>query len=114
MGRRRLPKLDRTIANGDVTDGFPELFRLQRRLPPDVPREESQWLLRDRTVWGSLQTRGVTGGGEGVADGTPRVPSGNPLVSRVQDRDAAYFCRKIQRVTGADVYRKSTVDRESR
>ena len=46
---------------------------LRRGLSPAVPREESGWVLRDRGLWSSLQTRGVTCGGEGVVFVTSQV-----------------------------------------
>ena len=53
----------------------------------------------------------LQGGGEGVVEATPRVPSGNQPVKSVPDRNPACFCRKIQAGIDAEVYRKSTVDR---
>ena len=61
-------------------------------------------------MWGALQSRGVTGGGEGVVEATARVPAGSRAVSRVQPRNPACFCRKVQRVIRAEVYWKSTGD----
>jgi len=56
-------------------------------------------------VWGALQSRGVTGGGEGVVEATRRVPAGSRTVSGVQAQDPACFARKIQGAISADVYR---------
>ena len=50
-------------------------------------------------------------GGEGVGEGTPRVPGGSQAVSSASSRDPACFRREIQPVIGAEVYRNSTVDR---
>ena len=82
-------------------------------LSPAVPREESEWVLRDRGLRNSLQTRGVTGGGEGVVFAMPRVPTGSRVVSIGLPEDSTYFCRKRQAGFAADVYRKSTVYRTS-
>jgi hypothetical protein len=109
--RRRLPEVDRAVAREDVTPGHPWDFHLPGVLSPAVSGEESRWVLRDWGVWSALQSRGVRGGGEGVVEGTARVPSGSHTVSSVLTRDPACFCRKIPRVIGADVYRNSTVDR---
>ena len=64
--RQRLPKFDRCGTAGDVTMQILGDFQPQGRLSPVVPREESERVLRRWRVWGSLQTRGVTGGREGV------------------------------------------------
>jgi hypothetical protein len=61
-------------------------------------------------VWGALQSRGVTGGAEGVVDATPRVPTGSHTVIAVLTQAPACFCRKIERLFDADVYRNFTVD----
>jgi tripartite-type tricarboxylate transporter receptor subunit TctC len=47
--------------------------------------------LRDWRVWGALQICGVTGGGEGVVEATPRVSVGSQVVRSVPDRNPAYF-----------------------
>ena len=86
-------------------------FQPQGVISPAVPGEESRWLLRDWRVWCALQSRGVTGGREGVDGATPRVPAGSHTVSGVQTGEPPYFRRKIQRVIGAEVYWNSTVDR---
>src|SRR6516162_1567335 len=43
----------------------------------------------DWRVWGALQSRGVTGGGEGIVEGAPRVPSGSHTGSVVLTQDPA-------------------------
>ena len=83
---------------------------LQRRLSPAVSREESKRVLRDRRLWSFLQTRGVTGGGEGVAVVTPRVFACNQRVTCWLGRRFTLFCRKTPAGFGVDVYRKSTGD----
>ena len=77
-------------------------------MPPAVPGEESERVLRHWRVWSSLQTRGVTGGGEGVVAGSSRVLACNQRVTRWPRRESAYFCRKMPADFGVNVYRKST------
>jgi hypothetical protein len=59
-------------------------------------------------VWGALQSRGVTSGGEGVVEGSLRVPSGSQRVNSVLRQHSACFCRDMRAVFGLDVYRNST------
>ena len=59
-------------------------------------------------LWGALQSRGVTGGGEGVVAGVTLFSSGRQRVSSCRIQDPADFCRKMAAVFGAEVYRKST------
>jgi hypothetical protein len=94
----------------DVTAQIPCDKSPHRGLSPAVPREESGRVLRHWRVWGALQSRGVTGGGEGVVEASPRVPAGSHAVSGAPPEDPAGFCRRIQRVIGIDVYQNSTVD----
>ena len=61
-------------------------------------------------VWGALQYRGVTGGGEGVVKATVRVPAGSHTVSVVLTQDPACFCEEMCAAFGANVYRNSTGD----
>ena len=108
--QQRLPKIDRTEFAGALNAQISWQSRPLGALSPAVPREESEWVLRDWRLRGSLQIRGVTSRGEGVAEATPRVPAGNQLVSGVFSQDPAWFCGKIRAVFGTDVYRNSTVD----
>ena len=59
-------------------------------------------------MWGALQSRGVTGGGEGVVEGVTLFPPGRQRVKAGRIQDPADFCRKTPAVFGAEVYRKST------
>jgi hypothetical protein len=80
MFERRLPnaRLTSLLAPGPVVLTF------YRGGPVSVLQpaagEESRRVLPGSFVRGQLQIRGVTGGGEGVGGGTPRVPAGNLLV----------------------------------
>ena len=101
------PVEDRRVSNGGDSVEFPASGRtitssIWRRIPMATAGLAGV---------GALQSRGVTGGGEGVVEATPRVPAGSQTVRGVQTGGPAYFWRKIQRVIGADVYRNSTVDR---
>jgi hypothetical protein len=80
----RLPEVDRSRASGKVTARFSRDFQPSGRLSPAVPGEESRRVLRDWRVWGALQSRGVTGGGESVGASKPRVPTGSYTVRGVQ------------------------------
>jgi hypothetical protein len=103
--RQRLLEVDRSRPSEDVTAGFLWDFQPQGRLSPAISGEESRWLLRDWRVWGALQSRGVTRGGEGIGGMAPRVPAGNPPLSDEPDRDPACFRRIIRAGFSADVYR---------
>jgi len=111
--RQRLLKVDRSRPTRKVNAEISWDFHASGVLSPAISGEESERVLRDRRVWGALQICGVTGGGEGVAGATARVPAGSQPVSGVLGRDPACFCRKMQAGIGADVYRNSTVDRAS-
>src|SRR5262249_8593312 len=75
---------------------------------PAISREESRRVLRDWRVWGALQSRGVTGGGEGGVGGTARVPSGSHTVSGTLFEDPLWFRRGMPAVVGAGGYPYST------
>ena len=83
---------------------------MQRRLPPAVAGEESERALRNWRLRSSVQTRGVAGGGEGVADASARVLARNQRVTSWPPRAPTYFCRERPADFGVDVYRKSTGD----
>ena len=95
--RQRLPEVDRQSTGEDVTVGFLWDFHLPGLLSPTISGEESGWLLRDWRVWGALQSRGVTGGGEGVVGGTARVPAGSRAVSVVSAARPRVFLQKSPR-----------------
>ena len=59
-------------------------------------------------MWGALQSRGVTGGGEGVVEGVTLFPQGRQRVTETGTKDPAFFRVKTRVAFGADVYRKST------
>src|ERR1700728_1633549 len=56
--RRSLPEVDQSAASGPVTSWFSRCFRLQRRVSPAVPGEESGRLLSGSLVRSQLQIRG--------------------------------------------------------
>ena len=109
----RLPEVDRQRTSDDVTPQCLWDFPPQGVLSPAISGEESERVLRDWRVWGALQSRGVTGGGEGVVEATPRVPARSQTVSGVLIQNPAWFCGKMHGVFSADVYRNSTVYRGS-
>ena len=49
-------------------------------------------------MWGSLQICGVTGGGEGVDDVSPRVRAGSRVVKNDLPQEPRCFCGKSRRV----------------
>jgi len=60
--RHRLPEVDRQRLAAAVDGGISWEIHSSGVLSPAVPREESERVLRDWRVWGSLETRGVTSG----------------------------------------------------
>jgi hypothetical protein len=66
-----LLEVDRQRPTEVVSSGFLWNFRPQGVLSPAVSGEESRRVLRDWGMWGSLQSRGVTSGGEGLAFAVP-------------------------------------------
>jgi hypothetical protein len=107
---KRLPEVDRRLGLATITTRIREKFHLQRRLSPAVPREESQRVLRHRRLRSSLQTRGVTCGGEGVEAVKPRVLFWNQRVTSRLRRLSRNFCGETPTAFGVNVYRKSTGD----
>ena len=61
-------------------------------------------------MWGALQNRGVTGGGEGISAGVTLFPTGRQRVTGSWIEDPAGFCRKMAAIFGAEVYRNSSDD----
>jgi hypothetical protein len=90
----RLLKVDRLRDGGSVTAWIPWYFQASGRLSPTVSGEESRWILRDWRVWGALQSRGVTGGGNGIRAGFTLFSAGKQRVTKRWIRDPGYFCGK--------------------